>query len=84
MGGSISLSGNKSIAILIGPEQSEVSVSDAEENSIKLKIGSSLIEMKDDSIDIQSPQITLNGNGGIITQNGDITLKSSGKVIVNK
>ncbi|AWX08349.1 phage baseplate assembly protein V [Prevotella intermedia] len=83
-GGSISLSGNKSIAILIGPGQSEVSVSDAEENSIKLKIGSSLIEMKDGSIDIQSPQITLNGNGGIITQNGDITLKSSGKVIVNK
>ena len=40
--------------------------------------------MKDGSIDIQSPQITLNGNGGIITQNGDITLKSSGKVIVNK
>ncbi|BAR96761.1 VgrG protein [Prevotella intermedia] len=83
-GGSISLSGNKSIAILIGAGQSEVSVSDAEENSIKLKIGSSLIEMKDGSIDIQSPQITLNGNGGIITQNGDITLKSSGKVIVNK
>ena len=71
--GNINLTGDKTITITIGKGKSEINVSEAEEkeSSIKLQIGSSLIEMKDKSIEISSSKVIIEGSKGTITASGN-------------
>ncbi len=83
--GNINLTGDKTITITIGKGKSEINVSEAEEkeSSIKLQIGSSLIEMKDKSIEIRSSKVVIDGNEGTITASGNINLSGNPDVIIN-
>ena len=83
--GNINLTGNKTVTITIGKDKSEINVFELKEkeNSIKLQIGSSLIEMKDKSIEIRSSKVIIDGNEGTITASGNINLSGSPDVIIN-
>ncbi len=81
--GKINLSGNKSVTITVGKGGSEVNVSEEDESFIKLKIGSSSIEMKDGTIEIKSPKVIIKGGKGTITASDNIDLLGSSDVIIN-